>query len=186
MNKRISWILIAAGLLLEAVVLLSPLTPYPILQRLLEPDYLVIQKGYQAFLERGTWQSGDLGFDLAQRQYMQDVADGLRPPLDRDQMLGARLDTFRLDEEDKDPPTPEAQKVFVIYSNMQGHIVKGSEIRRLLLDHRSDYIALVSAALILAGTVLIYAGLRRILDPTAPRSAVYTPDTPSLSRNTAS
>lgn len=186
MSKPIAWILIASGVLMDAIVLFSPLTPYPVIQFLLEPDYLTLKTGYEAFLDRGTWQNGDTGFDLARHRYMEDVVEGTRPPLDPEHMLGTRLDMFRLDEEDRDPPTREAQKVFVIYSNQQGHIVNGSEIKRLILAYRSDYTALVYAALILVGTVLIYAGFRRILDPTASNSAVYAPGTPSLSRNTAS
>jgi hypothetical protein len=176
MNRATAWILIAAGILLEAVAIVSPLTPYPVMQLFFEREYLEIKKGYEEFLARGSWQQGDRGFELAKLSYMRDVAKGHRPRIDPPSaMLGLTLDRFQLEDTKEFDGRPEARRVFVIYSNQQGHVMRGMDIKGIIIGSRSQYTVLVSAALVLAGVVLTCIGLRRVLP--APTTALTSPNT---------
>jgi hypothetical protein len=157
------WALIAAGVLLDAAVLLLPLSPFPLIQMTLDRDYYNVRRGYEHFLEKGKWEAGDPGFALAREQYMQDVVSGRRPELAPEFMPGASVLMFLLAPEESLAGTPETREVYVVYSNHQAHSVEGSTMKALPETFDKPYATLVSVALLLLGTVLVYSGLERVV-----------------------
>ncbi len=151
--------MLAAGIALDAAVLLLPLSPYPLIQKYFDRQYYEVHRGYEQFLESGKWEVGDTGFELMRTHYMRDVVRGLRPQLDSKVMSGLQLETFRIGESEEPVTLPEKKTVYVIYSNQEGHVINGDTIKILTGTFRKPYAMLVSLALLLAGTGLIYRGL---------------------------
>ncbi len=176
MTSRRGWALIATGVLLDTAVILLPLTPYPLIQMALDRDYYDAQRGYEQFLNTGKWEAGDPGFALMQRHYMEDVTKGMRPELSTDIMAGASLFTFQIEPQDKAPGVPaNKRKVYVVYSTRtgeRGDIVEGDAIKTITGTFREPYAMLLSAVLVLAGTVLVYFGLERTLARTTTAGAI--------------
>lgn len=183
------WMLIAAGLALNAAVLVLPLTPFPVLQLALDRDYVDVQRGYDQFLRTGKWKVGDLGFDLVRAHYMVDVVRGVRAELDSRVMDGLRLDMFQVGKNEDDPNAgPEQCPVYVIFSNQQGHVVDAKSFKILTSSFRKPYANLASAFLLSLAAFLIYRGLA---GPQNPASSSPNPGTSpssgnSLLRNNAS
>jgi len=164
MRRKRNWILVAAGLALNAAVFVLPLTPYPILQMIFDRDYYEVSRGYENFLTTGRWEVGDRGFELMRDHYMKDVLRGLRPDLDSSVMDGLSLKALRIGDSPKPVAIPEMKPVYVIYSNDQGHVVDGNEIKILTAGFRKPYAILASLALLLVAVELIYKGLIGIFD----------------------
>ncbi len=187
MRRPRYWAMLAGGIVLNVVVFLLPLTPYPVIQKIFDRDYFEVRRGYEGFLDTGKWAVGDPGFERARARYMTDVIRGWRPELDSTVMHGLRLDSFRLGESTDAAAIPEKRPVYVIYSNQQGHVVDGQEIKVMTATFREPYANLVSLALIAAAGTLVFVGLKGLLDSRINHWNQQSsgPAKDSLSRNTA-
>jgi len=188
MSARRYWIWLAAGLCLDAAVVLSPLTPYPIIQNVFDREYAEVLRGYEQLMQTGNWKAGDPGFELMRQHYMTEVVRGIRPELDSTMMHGLSLERFQVGEPESPVNNREDRPVYVIYANRQGHIVEGDQIKILTASFHKPYAMLVSIALALVATWLIYGALVGLLGPRLnawePGASAAADD--ALSRNTAS
>lgn len=152
-------VLIAFGVALQAAVIALPLTPYPLVRMTLDREALEVERGYEQFLDKGIWEAGDPGFTLMRQEFMDDVARGGRQGFSEDEMLGLTLVAFQIGESEGPVDRPENQPVYVVFSNNRGHIIPGDFIKLMHKRFQEPHAAIANLALIVLGSVMIYAGL---------------------------
>jgi hypothetical protein len=159
MSRSRAWLLIAAGCAIQLLVFVLPLTPYPLVHLLFARDALEVERGFAHYLATGIWTTGDPGFELMRDQYMDDIAAGIRPGFIPEDLVGLSIGAFELDEPITGDPGSFDHKAYVVFSNMQAHVIPLQRLKMMHVNFHQPHAAIVNLALLLAGSWAIYRGL---------------------------
>jgi hypothetical protein len=151
------------GVVLQAAVIFTPLTPYPLAQMWLDREGYEMQRGYNLLLEKGILRPGDPAFEFIRDEYMEDVARGLRTVFTEDELLGLSIVAFQLGEPESPEQVREAWPVYVVFSNNRAQILPGDVLKLRHVRRHAPYADTFNLALLAAGCVAVYQGLKGLL-----------------------
>ncbi len=159
MTRFNAWILIAAGLVIDAAVFALPMTPYPLVHMALDSKALAARRAYDNLVNTGILTYGDPGFVQMRRQYMRGVAEGILPGFEVEELPGLTIERFQVD----DTPGDDAGRyTFIIFSNGVGHRMSNEKLKMMYGTFQRPYAAVANLALLILGSAMIYAGLSRL------------------------
>lgn len=159
--KKVGVALLVVGICLEALAILGDRAAYPLVLKLVSPEYAAAWGAYRAFLREGVMEEGDEGFEPMRDMYMLLTLGADEPPFPLDEIEGLTINRFY--EASVDDAEIEATRVIVIeYSNGKTTLMGYGAMLIMAAWLLKPEVILVNAGLLILGCVLVYYGLRVI------------------------
>lgn len=158
--KTVGIALLVCGVCLEAFALLGNRAPYPVVLKLLSPEYTAAREGYRTLMREGLLVEGDEGFDTLRDAYMRMTVMLPEPPYPLDEIEGVTINRFYGGVVRGTSELEEGSLIVADFSNGETVILSYSSILLMTNGELKPVVALVNAGLLILGCVLVYFGLR--------------------------
>lgn len=177
--KNVGIALIVFGICLEALAILGNRSPYPLVLKLLSPEYTAARQAYRTLMREGVIEEGDEGFDILRHSYMHLTLMSPEPPFPLDEIEGVTIDRFYGGVVADTSELEESRVVVAEFSNGETTILNYGFILVMTNAQLKPEVALINAGLLILGCVLVYYGLRVIfLDVKDAGESAGLPDEP--------
>ena len=160
--KNLGIALLVFGICLEALAILGNRAPYPLVLKLLSPEYIAARQAYRTLMREGVIEEGDEGFDTLRQAYMRLTLTTPEPPFPLDEIEGVTINRFYGGVVEDSSELEESRVVAAEFSNGETTILNYRSVLIMTNGELRPEAALLNAGLLILGCVLVYYGLRII------------------------
>ncbi len=148
------------GVCLEALAIFGNRMPYPIVLKIVCPEYVSALEGYDKLLLDGVLEPGDPGFDSLCVAYLHLMLSLPEVPFPRDELDGLTVARFRAGPTKESGGTMEKTIVVAEFSNGQNIPLDYGVVRGIANTYWTVNALLINCGLLILGCTMVFYGLK--------------------------